>query len=136
MKNKSKLQKIQKGRTKTSKVPAEWLYLVPEVLELRKVYEIFTGGMPWTAEYWEEAGVLEIAVPEAGSVDLEELTELDEYLEAYMAEHQLKTVFAVTLVPENYEKVRKVMEKIMDCTGGTFCGDTDDFTPRLEMRKK
>ena len=95
MKNKSKLQKIQKGKNTASKVPGEWLYLAEEMLELRKVYEIFTEELPWVAEYWEDAGVLEIAIPEAGSVDVEELIELDEYLEEYMAERQLKTVFAV-----------------------------------------
>lgn len=134
MKNKSKLQKIQKGRAQTPKVPSEWLYLAEEALELRRIYELFTEELPWVAEYWEEAGVLEIAIPEAGSVDIEELIELDEYLEAYMEERDLKTVFAVTLMPEHYEKAKSVMEKIMDGVGGYFCGDTDDFKPELTLR--
>ena len=79
MKNKSKLQKIQKGKAQAPKVPAEWLYVSSDKKELRQIYELFTEEMPWVAEYWEEAGVLEIAVPEAGSVDVEELVELDEY---------------------------------------------------------
>lgn len=134
MKNKSKLQKIQKGKNTTPKVPGEWLYLAEETLELRKVYEIFTEELPWVAEYWEDAGVLEIAMLEAGSVDVEELIELDEYLEEYMAERQLKTVFAVTLMPEHYEKAKAVMEKIMESIGGYFCGDTDDFKPEFTLR--
>ena len=133
MKNKSKLQKIQKGKAQAPKVPAEWLYVSSDKKELRQIYELFTEEMPWVAEYWEEAGVLEIAVPEAGSVDVEELVELDEYLETYMLERQLQTVFAVTIMPEHYDRVKKVLEKIMECAGGYFCGDTDDFLPEVKI---
>ena len=45
------------------------------------------------------------------------------------AEHQVKTVFLVTFKPETYEEAKKVMRRIMDKTGGFFCGDTEDFTP-------
>ena len=47
------------------------------------------------------------------------------------AEHQVKTVFLVTFKPETYEEAKKVMRRIMDKTGGFFCGDTEDFTPML-----
>ena len=45
------------------------------------------------------------------------------------AEHQVKTVFLVTFKPETYEEAKLVMRKIMEKTGGFFCGDTEDFTP-------
>ena len=45
------------------------------------------------------------------------------------AEHQVKTVFLVTFKPETYEEAKLVMRRIMDKTGGFFCGDTEDFTP-------
>ena len=48
------------------------------------------------------------------------------------AEHQVKTVFLVTFKPETYEEAKKVMRRIMDKTGGFFCGDTEDFTPMFD----
>lgn len=131
MKNKSKLQKIQKKKTQIPGVPAEWLYLAQEEISLREVYKILEDDVLWKAEFWEEAGVLEIAIPENGSVDMEELEELDEYLQAYMEERNIRSVFAVTIMPEHYGKAREVMEKIMLQKGGYFCGDTDDFQPEV-----
>lgn len=134
MKNKSKLKKIHKERRQAPKVPSEWFYMIPAEAGLRSIYEIFREESPWKAELWEEAGVLEIELPEAGSVDIECMdADLgDEEGNAYLAEHQIRTVFAVTIVPDDYEKVRIVMEKIMEHTGGFFCGDTEDFQPEVK----
>ena len=41
----------------------------------------------------------------------------------------MKTVFLVTFKLETYEEAKLVMRKIMEKTGGFFCGDTEDFTP-------
>lgn len=133
MKNKSKLQKIRQGARKET-VPAEWLYMAPEGLELRKLYEILDEQKACTAEYWEEAEVLEIAVPEAGSLDMEcmEPSAVDEHLEEYMGRLGMKTVYAVTILPEAYPQIRKVMEWIAERAGGIFCGDTDDFLPVIK----
>lgn len=53
------------------KMPGEWLYLNKEELPLRKIYELFKEDQ--TAEYWEAAGVLEISLPESGTLDMEDL---------------------------------------------------------------
>lgn len=134
MKNKSKLKKVHKECGQASKVPAEWLYLVPVETELRSIYELFREDTFWKAELWEEAGVLEIEIPEAGSVDMECMdTDLgDEEGNAYLSENQIKTVFAVTIVPDDYEKAQKVMKKIVKNMGGFFCGDTEDFQPEIK----
>lgn len=134
MKNKSKLKKIREGKTSALKVPSEWLYLNPEEVSLRQIYELFGEGSPWKAEYWEEAGVLEIEIPEAGSVDMEAMdTDLgDEEGNAYLASHQIQTVVVVTIVPEDFQKAKAVMEYIIRKTGGYFCGDTDDFQPEIK----
>ena len=73
MKNKSKLKKVREERAQMPKEPSEWLYLNPEEVGLRSIYEIFGQETPWRAELWEEAGVLEIGIPEAGSVDMERM---------------------------------------------------------------
>lgn len=135
MKNKSKLKKRNSGTGKTVKVPSEWLYLLSEEIELRSIYELFGEDVPWKAEFWEEAGVLEIEIPEAGSVDMECMdADLgDEESNACLAEHQIKTVFAVTIVPDDYEKAHEVMIKIMEKFGGFFCGDTENFQPEVRL---
>lgn len=138
MKNKSKLKKVREEREQMPKEPSEWLYLNPEEVGLRSIYEIFGQETPWRAELWEEAGVLEIGIPEAGSVDMELMdADLgDEEGNAYLEKHQIKTVFAVTIVPEDYEKARMVMVEIMKSKGGFFCGDTEDFQPEIRLSEQ
>ena len=53
-------------------MPAEWLYLFEGEIKLRQIYELLKDS-PWNVEYWEEAEVLEVELPEAGSVDFEDL---------------------------------------------------------------
>lgn len=114
-------------------VPEEWLYLNPEPITSRQIYELFLGNRICKAEYWEEAGVLELSVPEGGTVDLEEMEcgLGDEAGDAFLAEHQIRTVYAVTIRPEYFEKVKPVMAGITEKLGGFFCGDTEDFLPRV-----
>lgn len=135
MKNKSKLKKIHERKTTVSRVPAQWLYLNREQVSLRQIYELFEDDMPWRAEYWEEAGVLEIEMLEAGSVDMEAMdADLgDEEGNAYLAQHQIQTVAAVTIVPEDFQKAKAVMEYITEKAGGFFCGDTEDFQPEVKF---
>ena len=57
---------------------------------------------------------------------------LDEYLKEYMDRLKMETVYAVTILPEAYPQMRKVMEWITKSAGGIFCGDTDDFSPLIK----
>ena len=84
-------------------------------------------------EIWEDAGVLEIGMSDGASVDIEtaQIHPKDELTASFAAEHLVKTVFLVTFKPETYEEAKKVMRRIMDKTGGFFCGDTEDFTPMV-----
>ncbi len=111
------------------KMPGEWLYLNKEELSLRNIYELFKEEE--TAEYWEAAGVLEISLPESGTLDMEDLegTLGDEEGDAYLKENEIRTVAAVTIRPEDYEKAKTVMLYITEKLGGYFCGDTADFMP-------
>ena len=117
------------------KMPGEWLYLNKEELSLRKIYELFNEAQ--NAEYWEAAGVLEISLPESGTLDMEDLegTLGDEEGDAYLKENEIHTVAAVTIRPEDYEKEKEVMLYIIEKLGGYFCGDTADFTPVVAAKK-
>ena len=59
--------------------------------------------------------MLEVELPEAGSVDFEDLegTLGDEESDAWLQEQQIHTVFAVTIRPDDYELAKKVMEHIV-----------------------
>ena len=133
MKNKSKLSKFKKEKTTAKKVPAEWLYLLPEEVSMRALYDSLFDSK-WKAEYWEAAGVLEVEIPEAASVDMEEMecSLGDEIGDAYLAEHGVKTVYAVTIKPDDFAKAKEVMEYLTEKNGGFFCGDTDDFEPQVK----
>ena len=117
------------------KMPGEWLYLNKEELSLRKIYELFNEAQ--NAEYWEAAGVLEISLPESGTLDMEDLegTLGDEEGDAYLKENEIHTAAAVTTRPEDYEKAKEVMLYIIEKLGGYFCGDTADFTPVVAAKK-
>ena len=70
-------------------------------------------------------------VPEHHSMDIEEIAVnlKDEYANAYLKEHDIHALFAVTIDIENYAFMQKIMQKIIAGAGGFFCGDTEDFTP-------
>lgn len=53
----------------------------------------------------------------------------DEEGDAYLKENEIRTVAAVTIRPEDYEKAKTVMLYITEKLGGYFCGDTADFMP-------
>ena len=130
---KVKEKKVQKKPYENPEVPKEWLYMAPEGVKLCKVYEGIRECGEWEAEYWKEAEVLEIGIPEAGSVDLEEMdAELgDEALFSYMREKNIAKVYLVTIRPEYWERARGVMQYIAEKMGGFFCGDTKDFQPEV-----
>lgn len=129
----AKAPKASKG----PRMPEEWLYVAEEEIVPSQIYALFTENKNWKAEYWEEAEVLEIELPEAGSVDLENLdgASEDDVMEAYLKERGLHTVYAVTIRPDDFEQAKKVMEYISGQLGGYFCGDTDDFQPEIRTEQ-
>ena len=130
IKGKKVSKNIPKNKTMHPDIPKEWLYMLPEDRTLREMYEVARACKEWEAEYLEEAKALEIAVPEAGSVDIE-CIEAEEELLSYMREKKAEKVYAVTVVPEYWERARAVMQYLMAHLGGFFCGDTEDFKPEI-----
>lgn len=130
---KTRDKKVQKKPHENIGVSKEWLYMAPEGVGLRRVYEAVRECGEWKAEYWDEAQVLEIALPEAGSVDLEGMDGDwgDEALYSYMRERKVSKVYLVTIRPEDWEKAQSVMRYITEQMGGFFCGDTKDFQPEV-----
>ena len=138
MKPQQKKPSIKKAPVKKQgpKVPAEWLYLFEGEIKLRQIYELLKDS-PWNVEYWEEAEVLEVELPEAGAVDFEDLegTLGDEESDAWLQEQQIHTVFAVTIRPDDYELAKKVMEHIVSLVSGYFCADNETLQPRIPAKE-
>lgn len=132
MKSKSKLQKIKQPKVGGKVYPKEWLYLNERVVTPRNVAEVFTEEVIMTAQLWEDAGVVEIELPEdAKSLDMEvTATDFgDEFSNDYLLKNHIQSAFLVTIVPEDYEQAKVAMKKITAALGGYFCGDTPDFMP-------
>ncbi|MDE6961970.1 MAG: hypothetical protein K2P27_14105, partial [Lachnospiraceae bacterium] len=87
---------MKKGKTKEApKVMEEWLYLSEEEGALRLLYEFLKEEEGQRAEFWEEAGVLEIGLLDAGSVDLESFpgkNGMKSFLPVYANSRRLRSV--------------------------------------------
>ncbi len=130
---------MKKAKTKeTPKISEEWLYLAKGEGALRRLYECLRGEDRWKAELWEDAGVLEIGLPDGGSMDLELLEEeaFDETLLDFQREQGADQVFAATFMQENQKKARQVMETLVLQAGGVFCRDSEEFLPRITREKE
>ena len=103
----------------------------PNSITVAEIENALEGMDGIETEIWKEAGVLEVEVPEHHSMDIEEIAVnlKDEYANAYLKEHDIHALFAVTIDTENYAFMQKIMQKIIAGAGGFFCGDTEDFTP-------
>ena len=64
---------VKNNAPKGPQMPKEWLYLAEDEITPAQIYGLFAEEKSWKAEYWEEAEVVEIELPEAGSVDMENL---------------------------------------------------------------
>ena len=91
------------------KMPGEWLYLNKKNCRLEKSMSCLRKSR--RPSIWEAAGVLEISLPESGTLDMEDLegTLGDDEGDAYLLQNGIHTVFAATIRPEDYEKAKEIM---------------------------
>ena len=105
----SKKKSVGKAKkaSEVIKVPGDWLYMTPQEIGVRQIYEAFGEQDGYELEIWEDAGVLEIGMSEGASVDIEtaQIHPKDEVTASFAAEHQVKTVFLVTF-KQNWSCVR------------------------------
>lgn len=129
MKNQSKLKKIKAKKNAKPAVLTEWLYLSEHAVTAAEIAASFENSE--NVELWEAAGVVEVILGEKASMDLEwiEADLGDEASNQFLQEHQIRTVFAVTIPSQEYEAAQQAMQTILAKNGGFFCGDTEDFIP-------
>ena len=138
MKKKEKSKKNRKkSGTAQSKpaagIPAFWLFLSRRKIGVREIKDALEGYPGTDIEIWEAAGVLEITLEDGKSIDLEETAcdPGDEYSSRFLEEAGAKTLLYVTIRPESYALAAPVMRAAAQKLDGFFCGDTDDFEPRI-----
>ena len=131
MKKKSKWKKCTQNTGNRSSKPHEWLYMNPTKVSVKEIAAGLLDLESVKTQVWEAAGVLEIELTEAKSIDIEQ-TQVDlrdEYSNEFLQSHQVEALFYVTIDPENYEAVEQIMKTVVAQTGGFFCGDTENFEP-------
>ena len=127
----------KQGKAKISKVavpevPSEWLYVTTEDIDVRRIADAVPTELD--IELWEEAGVLEIAVAEKQSIDMEQVKihPKDELTRSFVEAHGCSEVYLVTFAPDIYEQAKEIMQKILAECGGLFCSDTEYFAPIIQ----
>lgn len=123
---------MKKNEKVQSKAIGEWLYMGKKIT-VKELGGLFTDAGSYDVEIWEEAGVLEIGLPDGNTIDMEavRINPKDEVTNAYVAANNVEEVFLVTFRPEIFEAAKEVMRKVIDTFGGFFCGDTEDFEPQF-----
>ena len=94
----------------------DWLYMTPQEVDLRQIKEALDAKEKYDIEIWDEAGVLEVGMPDGNSFDIEEAK--------IHPKDEITAAFA-----------EKVMQALLAACGGFFCGDTDDFQPQIAGRE-
>ena len=132
MKSKAKLNKIKNANTVKRDLPPGWIIMSRKEITVADIKDIV--GDDYDIEIWTEVGVLEIAIGEKSSVDIEafDADPRDEYSCDYIAKNGIKELFYVSFRPEDYDAAEKIMKKIAAGIDGFVCGDTDDFTPVIK----
>lgn len=132
MKSKAKLNKIKNANTVKRDLPPGWIIMSRNEITVADIKDIV--GDDYDIEIWTEVGVLEIAIGEKSSVDIEafDADPRDEYSCDYIAKNGIKELFYVSFKPEDYDAAEKIMKKIAAGIDGFVCGDTDDFTPVIK----
>lgn len=135
MKNKSKLNKRKEDKKnageKMPAIPSQWFYMNSDEISVKMIADACPKEDGVDVQIWEEICVLEVEIPERKSIDFQQIeTDLgDEFSNAFLQEHQIRTLFDVTIDEENYVQVEKIFTEITAKLGGFFCGDTEDFEP-------
>ena len=85
-------------------------------------------------QIWPQIGIMEITLPSEQVVDVETMNGFMDNEEdlAFMKEHGIETVYALTMEETALEAFRPMAERWMNAFIGEFvCSDSDDFMPMI-----
>lgn len=109
MSNHKKKTNFKPTKSTGPQMPKNWYYMVPESIKVSDIKASFEEGK-YDIEIWDEAGVLEIGYAEKASMDIEmvEVDLRDEYSNEFMANRGVKSLFFVTIKPEDFVACEKI----------------------------
>ncbi len=117
-----------------SKYPTGW-YLMSRgdctVQDLKAAFAV-PGGPD--VEVWRELGVVELSFPDGTFIDFQ-LVPCDlegEASNAFLAEHQIRTLYWVTVEPVCDDGQLNFLQSAANRLGAMFCGGTVNFLPMLK----
>lgn len=113
------------------KVTLELLYMSPQVIHVTDLNKVLALNSKIQVHVWDQLDILEITLPSGETVDFETMTAFmnDEEDLMFMAEKDVKTVYAVTIEEEAMDEFKPVMKEIIQAYEGFLCSDSDDFMP-------
>lgn len=135
--NKKNGKKNEKQKSKLSTMLAqkpkvmELLYMAQRKVTVKELEEALTGVELEEVHVWPDIGIMEITLKDKETVDVETMDGFmnDEEDIKFMEEHNIVSVYAITVNETGLDEVRKCVEKWAGAFGGFLCTDSDDFSP-------
>lgn len=126
-KKKSKLSTMLASKPKKM----ELLYMAEKEVSVKELEEALTSDTNEEVHIWPEIGIMEITLKSSGVVDVETMNGFidDEEDIAFMKEHNIVSVYAITVEEPCFEELRHCVTEWVRAFGGFLCTDSDDFTP-------
>ena len=131
---KQKKKKFIQKKTNSGIKIKDWFYMNQKKVTVDDIKECFQDRDDIKVEIWREAGIVELALADGHSIDMEmaEASFSDEYSNDYLKKNSVQVLFYVTIAPDFYVNAEPVMRELVKQLGGFFCADTDDFEPVLK----
>lgn len=142
MKKTNKSKKVsgtKKNRQANAAAPKprvlELLYMSPKAITTAELKQVITEGEAVEVHVWPELDIMEITLLSKATVDVETMNGFMEEEEdlAFMKEHEIESVYAITIEESAFEEFGACMKKFIDAYGGFLCSDSDDFMPMYEF---
>ena len=126
--------KIQAKAVVDKGVIEEYFYMLPVAVTVRELMEAVHTVPEEAKEIWTELDLMEIVLS-ADSLIFENM--MDTFNEAgdqaFLAEKEIKVVYAVSYNTKDKEQVKVVLEELHSVYGGFMASDTEDLEPIFEV---
>lgn len=123
----------QEAAKKSVGIMQDWFLMCQDETDIIRLKEILSELPSARLEVWKEMGVIECSISEQISMDIEQMDcdFQDEEGNAFLKEHQIKRLYAVTIQAPDADQITTVLETICNQLDGFFCTDSEDFMPMI-----
>lgn len=134
-----KLSNTKKNRLSLLAMPKpkvlELLYMATQPVTTEQLKEVLADTDAAEVHVWTELDIMEITMKSTVTVDVETMNGFmeDEEDLAFMKEHNIQSVYAITVEEPALEEFKGYAKKFVESFGGFLCSDSDDFMPVYEL---